>query len=172
MAFIPAIAAAIGSAASSAAGAIGGLTTGQALSGLGAIVSAGGTVASGVAANNAAKFESEQMRIKAAEERAAAQREAQAKRREGDLVMSRQQALAAASGAGAGTDAPTIVKLMTDTARDSEYNAQTAQYGGESRSRGLLDSAKARRASGRASLMGSVIGGFGQGAAGLGRAFG
>lgn len=171
MAFIPAIAAAIGGAATSAAGAVG-LTAGQALSGLGALVSAGGTIASGVAANNAAKYEAQQMEIKAAEERAAATREAQQKRREGELVMSRQQALAAASGAGAGTDAPTIVKLMTDTAKESEYNALTARYGGESRARGLLDSAKARRTSGRSSLMGSVIGGFGEGAAGLGRAFG
>ena len=172
MAFIPAIAAAIGSAASGAAGAIGGLSASQALGGLGALISAGGTIASGVASSNAAKYEAQQMEIKAAEERAAATREAQQKRREGELVMSRQQALAAASGAGAGTDAPTIVKLMTDTAKESEYNALTARYGGESRARGLLDSAKARRTSGRSSLMGSVIGGFGEGASGLSRAFG
>lgn len=168
MAFLTAIAGAIGSAATTAAGTVG-LTAGQALSGLGALVSAGGTIASGVAANNAARYEAQQMEIKAAEERAAAQREAQQKRREGQLVMSRQQALAAASGAGAGTDAPTIVKLMTDTAKEAEYNALTAQYGGESRARGLLDSARGRRASGRASLLGSTIGAFGGAASSLGR---
>ena len=171
MAFIPAIAAAIGSATTAAAGTVG-LTAGQALGGLGALISAGGTIASGVSANRSAQYEAQQLEMKSAEERAASQREAQQKRREGELVMSRQQALAAASGAGAGVDAPTIVKLMTDTAKESEYNAQTVQYGGESRARGLLDSAKARRVSGRSSLMGSVIGGFGEGASGLGRAFG
>lgn len=172
MAFIPAIAAAIGGAASSAGAAAGGLSFGQVLGGLGTLVSAGGTIASGVAAKNAADYEAKQMEIKAAEERAAAQREAQVKRREGQLVMSRQQALAAASGAGAGADAPTIIRLMTDTARDAEYNAQTVRYGGESRAVGLMDSARGRRASGRASLLGSTIGAFGQAAGGLAKAFG
>lgn len=165
MAFIPAIAAAIG-------GATGSLSFGQVLGGIGALVSAGGTIASGVAAKNAADFEAQQMEMKAQEERAAAQREAQAKKREGALVMSRQQALAAASGAGAGTDAPTIVRLMTDTAREAEFGANSVLYGGESRARGLIDTAKGRRMSGRASLLGSTIGGFGQAIGGLGRAFG
>lgn len=165
MAFIPAIAAAIGGASS-------GLSFGSVLGGIGSLISAGGTIASGVAAKNAADFEAQQMEMKAQEERAAAQREAQAKRREGALVMSRQQALAAASGAGAGFDAPTIVKLMTDTAREAEYNAGTVMYGGESRARGLMDSAKGRRLSGKASLLGSAIGGFGEAASGIAKAFG
>lgn len=172
MAFIPAIAAAIGGAVSSAGAAAGGLSLGQVLGGLGAIVSAGGTIASGAAAKNAADFEASQMEMKAQEERAAAQREAQQKKREGALVMSRQQAVAAASGGGAGTDAPTIVRLMTDTAREAEFGANSVLYGGESRARGLVDSAKGRRISGRASLLGSTIGGFGQAASGLAKAFG
>lgn len=165
MAFIPAIAAAIGSATS-------GLSLGSVLGGIGSLVSAGGTIASGVAAKNAADFEAQQMEMKAQEERAAAQREAQEKKREGALVMSRQQALAAASGAGAGLDAPTIVKLMTGTASQTEYNAGSVLYGGESRARGLVDSAKGRRLSGKASLLGSTIGAFGEAASGLGKAFG
>jgi hypothetical protein len=163
MAFIPAIVGALGGAAGAAGGGGAGLLTG-----LGALVSAGGTIMSGVAAKNAADYEARQMEIKAAEERAAAGREAEEKRKEARLVMSRQQALAAASGAGAGMDAPTIVKLMTQTAGQGEYGAQTVRYGGESRMTGLLDSAKGRRMSGRATLLGSVFAGAGQAIRGFG----
>lgn len=126
-----------------------------------------GSIAQGVAANNAADFEARQMEAKGKEEFAAAQREAQMKRREGALVNSRAQAIAAASGAGAGVDAPTIVKLMTGTAGEADFNARSVMYGGEQRKRGLFDSARGRRAEGKASLLGSVIGGFGQAANGL-----
>lgn len=131
-----------------------------------------GSIASGVAADNAAQFEAAQMEAKGKEEFAAAQREAQAKRREGALVNSRAQALAAASGAGAGTDAPTIVKLMSDTTGEAAYNASTVMYGGEQRKRGLFDSARGRRAEGRASLLGGILGGVGQFAGGLAKAKG
>lgn len=131
------------------------------LEAIGALVSGIGTIASGVAANNNAQFEAQQMEMRAKEETAAAQREAQDKRREASLINSRAQAIAAASGAGAGTDAPTIVRIMSDTAGRGEYNAQSALYGGYSRAAGLRDSAKGRRAEGKASLLGSVFGGFG-----------
>ncbi|WP_420961046.1 hypothetical protein [Brucella sp. IR073] len=149
-----------GATAGTATGASAGL--GSTLSTIGTVASAGGTVLSGVAAKRDADFVAAQEQQQAAEERAAASREAQQKRREGALVQSRQQALAAASGAGAGTDAPTIVKLMTDTAGQADYNARTVLYGGEQRARGLEASARARRRSGTASLLGSIGGGFGQ----------
>lgn len=128
---------------------------------IGAAISGVGTIASGVAANNAAQSEALQLEAKGKEELAASQREADVKRREGALINSRQQALAAASGAGAGMDAPTIVKLMTDTAGGAELNAQTDLYGGKQRKAGLFDAAANRRREGRASLLGSVLGGFG-----------
>ncbi|MFA7308414.1 MAG: hypothetical protein WC026_17285, partial [Hyphomicrobium sp.] len=102
-----------------------------------------------------------QLEEKGKEELAASQRDAIQKRREGALINSRQQALAAASGAGAGSDAPTIVKLMTDTAGQAEYNAQVDLYGGKSRKEGLFNAAANRRREGKASLLGSVLGGFG-----------
>lgn len=136
---------------------------------LGTAASVAGTIGAGVAAKNEANYEAAQMEIKGAEERAAGQRDAMQKRTEGQLVMSRQQALAAASGAGAGSDAPTIVRMMTDTAAESEYSAQSSMYGGLSRATGLMDSARGRRASGKASFLGSVIGGFGQAAGGFGK---
>jgi hypothetical protein len=144
---------------------------GAALSGLGTVAGVAGTLAAGKAEEQSAEFEAQQMQVKAAEETAAAQRDAQQKRREGALVQSRQQALAAASGAGAGFDAPTIVKMMMDTAGEAEYNAQTAMYGGTSRATGLMDAARARRASGRASYLGSQLGAFGQAAGGFGSIF-
>jgi len=112
---------------------------------IGALVSAAGTIAGGVAENNAAKFEAKQMEIKAQEENAASQREAEQNRKEGELAMSRQQALASSSGGGAASDAPTIVKLMANTAGQSELNAQSTIYGGQSRSAGLRDSVKTSR---------------------------
>ena len=56
---------------------------------------------------------------------------------------------------------------LRQTAGEADYNAQTAMYGGYSRAAGLMDSAKGRRMSGNASLLGSVIGGFGSMAGGL-----
>ena len=128
---------------------------------IGALISGIGTIAGGIAANNAAQSEAMQLEEKGKEELAASQRDANQKRREGALINSRQQALAAASGAGAGADAPTIVKLMTDTAGQSEYNAQVDLYGGKSRKEGLFNAAANRRREGKASLLGSVLGGFG-----------
>ncbi len=138
---------------------------------IGAAVSAFGTLASGVAANRAAQQDALNAEAAGMEERAAGQREAEQKRREGQLVLSRQQALAAASGAGAGADAPTLVKIMTDTAQAAELNAQQSLFVGEQRQRGYNQQARARRAEGRASLLGGVLGGFGQAASGIGDAY-
>lgn len=155
---------------SGAAGAATGLTASQALGAIGTGISAFGTVASGVAANRQAQQDALNMEAQGKEELAASQRDAQEKRREGRLLVSRQQAVAAASGGGA--DDPTIVKLMSQTAQNAEYNAQGAMYGGYSRRAGLFAGAKNRRAEGRASLLGGVLGGFGSAASGLSKVYG
>lgn len=134
---------------------------------IGPILAGIGSIGSGVAGMAAANQEAKQMKAQAKEEVAASQREATEKRREGALVMSAQQARAAASGAGAGTDAPSIVRLMTDTAGQAEYNAGTVRYGGEQRAQGLLQAARNRKATGAANLFGSVLGGFGEMASGF-----
>lgn len=138
----------------------------------GSAASAVGTYAAGKAEKQNQDFMAAQEDMRAKEETAAAQRDAIAKRREGAIVNSRAQALAAASGAGAGMDAPSIVKIMADTAGEAEYNAGTVMYGGKSRAAGLRDSARGRRAAGKASLLGGTLGGFGQAASGAARAFG
>jgi hypothetical protein len=128
---------------------------------IGALITGIGTVASGVASDRAARQDALNMEAAGKEEVAASQRDAIAKRREGQLINSRAQAIAAASGAGAGTDAPTIVQLMGKTAGEAEYNAQSALFGGFSRQSGLKQGAAARRAEGKASLLGSIFSGFG-----------
>lgn len=134
---------------------------------IGAFVSAAGTLAAGAAENDAAEFEAQQLDMKAKEEKAASQREAAQNTKEAELAMSRQQALAASSGGGAGADAPTIVKLMSDVAGQGELNQQSTLYGGQQRAAGLIDQAKGRRMSGKASLLGSQFGAFGQAAKGV-----
>jgi hypothetical protein len=135
-----------------------------------AAIGAAGSIASGIAQKNAADYQAEQQEAQGKEEFAASQRDADAKRREARIVQSRQQAVAAASGAGAGD--PTIIRLMTQTAGQGEYNAQTALYTGEQRKRGLFDAAKATRLSGRASLLGSFIEGAGTLTKGISGVFG
>lgn len=136
----------------------------------GTAMSVMGGIQAGNAAEQEAKFEAAQLQRKADEERAAAQREAADKQKEGMLAQSRQQALAAASGGGAGIDSPTIVKLMGDTAGQTEFNREGAMYVGENRARGYMDQAAARLASGKSAKRGSLIGAFGTAFSGLGNA--
>lgn len=131
---------------------------------IGGLLTAGATVAGGIAEKNAADFEADQLERKGKEEFAASQRDASAARKEADLANSRAQALAASSGGGAGTDAPTIIKIMQGIAGQGAYNADTQLYGGKSRQAGLRDQAAGRRASGKASFLGSTLAGFGQAA--------
>ena len=98
---------------------------------------------------------------------AASQREADERRLEGQLIMSRQQAAAAASGAGASGDAPTIVRLMTETAKRTRFGVDSVLYGGRERRQGYIDTADARRQTGEANFIGSILTGIGQFAEGF-----
>lgn len=153
-----------------AAAAGAGISGAQALSAIGTTAGLVGTIGSGVVADRAARQQALNDEAAGKEELAASQRDAQQRRREGALLASRQQALAAASGGGA--DDPTIVKLMTDAASASDLNARSSLYGGISRQMGFNSTARARRAEGKASLLGNVLGGFGNAATGYGKAFG
>ncbi|NLS19906.1 hypothetical protein HGP16_25540 [Rhizobium sp. P40RR-XXII] len=138
-----------------------------ALAAIGTLVSAVGTVASGVAAKKDSDFQAQQLDAKAKEEMASSQREAAQSKQQATLANSRAQAIAAASGGGASTDAPTIVKLMSDTAGQGQLNADAQLYNGYSRAAGFTDQAAATRRTGRASLLGSIFNGFGQAAGGI-----
>jgi hypothetical protein len=129
-----------------------------------------GQLQAGAAQKAALNFEAKQREVRAAEERAASQRTAIDKRHEGELVMSRQKALAAASGAGVVN--PNILDLYGETAERAEYNAASEIYGGESRARGQIDQAAAARMKGKAAMKGSIFEAAGTALSGVGKAFG
>lgn len=89
------------------------------------------------------------------DERAASQREAIRRSREARMVLSRQQAVAAASGGGA-TDA-TVLDLMGDTAQEGWYQSATALFEGDARARGQLDQAAIARMKGRQAKLAGMI---------------
>lgn len=151
-----------GAAAAAGAGAAGaGMSGLSALSAIGTAASIGGTILGGVSANQAAKQEAAMRERQAAVERADASRRAEEERRKTTLVMSRQKALAATSGAG--TQNPTILDIMSETAQRGSYLARTEMYGGEDRARGQLDQAAAAKAKGRSQMTGSFFDAFGEG---------
>lgn len=78
---------------------------------------AAGTIAQGKAGTAAAEAERGMAYAQASEQNAVAQRDAAAKKREGDLLLSSLQANAAASGAGAADN--TVLELAGGIARDA-----------------------------------------------------
>lgn len=135
------------------------------------LVQAGATVYAGNEEKKAAYEAAKRDETAGQAEFAASQRESQERKLEGELVMSRQQALAAASGGGAGADAPTIVRLMTETAKRSRYGQESTMFGGRSRRQTYFDSASSRRTTGDANFLGSVFTGLGQGMGAVAKAF-
>lgn len=129
-----------------------------------------GSISQGKAQQAALNFEAKQKEQAGREEFAAGQRKEIEKRQEGDLVMSRQRALASASGAGVLN--PSILDIYGDTAGASEYNAGIERYGAESRRDGLYDGAAAARAKGKAAMKGSIFEGLGTAFGGISKAFG
>lgn len=120
---------------------------------IGGAVSAAGTLAAGKSAKEAQYFKAAQEDQAAQESRAASQRQALEKRRMTGLALSKVQAGAAASGAGAAD--PGIIKIASDIAGRGEYQALTDMYTGENRARGLEDMAMGDRMTGDAARTGS-----------------
>jgi hypothetical protein len=133
-----------------------------------AVVGAGAQVYSGIQADKAAKKQALQLQTQGQAEFASAQRDALEARLQGKLLESRQMAAAAASGGGAGLDAPSIVKLMSETGDRTEYAAQAAMYAGVRKKQYYNDEAANARSAGRNNLIGSVLSSFGTLAGGFG----
>lgn len=125
------------------------------LSVVGTVVSAAGTIAAGQAADKAARFEAAQYEMAANEERAAAQQESFKYQRQKKLALSRNQAVAAASGFSA-SDASTL-DLLGEIEAYGTLQEQMARYGGESRALGLRGQAHAARMSGKAAKTASYF---------------
>lgn len=88
---------------------------------------------------------------------AASQREAEQRRLEGQLVMSRAQAYAAASGAGAGSDDPTISKILSDTGERAKFGSDSVLYQGQARRDDYFAEAAAKRTTGQNNFFGSIL---------------
>jgi hypothetical protein len=135
-----------------------------------AVVGAGGSLIAGQNAKQAGDWEAAQLKRKAAEETAAGQRGALEKRADADKVMSRQVALAAASGAGTAT--PTVLDLVEEAAGRGEFFAQGEMYGAKSRAAGMKDQAKAAKMKGQMAESASYLSAFGDLLGGVGSAVG
>lgn len=133
---------------------------------IGTAVSAAGTIAAGQAKKDAADFQAEQLERQAAEERAASQREAAQKKKETDLLLSRQRAVASASNLGALDE--TVLDLAGDVAQEGAFQQGMIRYGGEERAKGRIVQAAASRMEGRAAQTGSYFSAAGTLMGGLG----
>lgn len=121
-------------------------------------------VKAGKEENAAAQFTAQQLRERAGDAEAAAQREAFFQERAAKIVMS--NALAAAAASGGGASDPTVVRIIAGIAQEGAYRQQAALYQGQDRARVMRTQATvaemegrdregAARAGGYASLFGA-----------------
>ena len=129
-----------------------------ALSLIGALVGAVGSIMQGNAAAAQAKGQAKMLEKRANEERAVSHREAIRKTREAKMLQSRGQAVAAASGGGAAD--PTVVNLMGGIGAEGKYQSGIALYEGETKGRGLEFEAKLKRAEAKQHKLAGMIGAF------------
>lgn len=117
------------------------------------IASAFGTLAAGASADDAARMEQIQYNQVANAAAATSEREAQNIQLSGKLIQSRQQAVAAASGAGA-TD-PTVLAVQGETARETMYNTLSKIWEGQTEAQNLRYAGQVARYQGKQQLMAS-----------------
>lgn len=106
----------------------------------GTILSVQGAMEQGREEKARFQYEQKVAAQQADEAKAASQREAMARYREGRMLLSQQQAAIAGSG-GNLTD-PSVIDLMDDTKEQVTVAAQTDIYRGEQQARGYNDAAK------------------------------
>lgn len=108
----------------------------------------------GIAQQNAADYQAKTMEIQAGQERAASQRTAIAQGRQKQLVLSRAQAIAGASGAGASD--PSVITNESNIEREGTLNSLNSLYRGEQTAQGLEEGAGLKRYEGDASAYGGA----------------
>lgn len=121
---------------------------------IGSLAAAGGTIYSGIEAQNAAQAQAKQMQKKGDQEYAIAQRKAIQSRREKQQALGRAQAVAAASGGGTGD---TVTDIMTGIEKRGEINALTDLYNGNVLRTDLYKEANATRKAGAGALVSSLF---------------
>lgn len=123
------------------------------------ILQTGGAIGAGNSQASNYNAMAAQLDSQAAAERASATRDASDEARNAQYLVSRGQAVAAASGAGA-TD-PTVVNLLANISGEGEYRALTALYNGDQTARGYEAQAAAYRAAAKNSKSAGLIKGLG-----------
>lgn len=126
-----------------------------ALSALGTLVGAAGSIASGISANNVAKYNAEVAQNNAAAERQRAAYEADITRGRVRQVIGAQRAAGAASGLDVRSGTP--IAVLGDTAKSGELDVLSRLYQGESAATAYENDARRMRAEGKASQMGGFI---------------
>ena len=142
------------------------IAAGAAIAGAG--VSAYGQIDSANRNREIAETQARQEEAQGRDEFAASQREMIERKLAGKLAMSRMQAIAASSGDGAGSDAPTIVRLMEKSAERDAYGRGTAVYSGMRLRDALNSSAGARRRTAQNNFTGSLYSATGTVLGGIG----
>lgn len=122
----------------------------------GTVLSAASSIQQGNYQNAIAQAQAKAEQRRANEVQASAQRDAAQRAKEAKYVMSRQQAVAAASGGGAADS--TVLNLMSQTAGQGAYNAASSIYEGQSAGDSLNYQASIDRMSGRMQRQAGYIG--------------
>lgn len=122
---------------------------------IGTALAAGGTVYSGISNYQASKAEAKQLKEKGNNEFAKSQREASRRRRETQVLVSRANAVAAASGAGA-TD-ESVMATKEKIQAEGDNNAMLDMYNGLVNRSDLFREAASRKAEGKSGLISSFI---------------
>ncbi len=128
----------------------------QGLALAGTLLSAVGSIAGGISANENAKSEAKVMERRANEEAASATRTAAQRAQQARLVLSQQQARAAMGG-GDTTD-PTILEIKADTAARGELATEGAVYEGQVAKDSLDYQAAIKRRAGQQAMLAGFIG--------------
>lgn len=121
----------------------------------GTAMSAYGSIQQGRAQNQAAKYEAQQMETNATATDAAGQHAALEKRRQQEILISRAQATAGASGFGA-VD-PDVLKVIGGITEEGERGFQTERYNAYSQSMAQRNQAVATRFEGKEAKRASRI---------------
>jgi hypothetical protein len=135
---------------------------------VGSMMAAKGINKSGLAQQEAANFEAEQMDQNAGQVEAASQRNAMDRERETEMLQSRALAVAGASGAGAMD--PTVLRIIGGIAKEGKLASEMELYNGKSQAQSMRTQGKATRYQGYQTALASrtqgfatMMSGFGQG---------
>lgn len=129
-------------------------------------IKAGAQIGQGYNAKGAGEFEAGQHERSAVEARAAGAAAAREKQSELARVVSKQRAVAAASGAG-GVETPSVLDIFGDTVQRGEYLKNIETFKGESRARDEINKANAARMKGENAYVGSILEGVSTGLGGV-----